>query len=265
MADEGREAHRHFILEGFTETELYRSRGGGGEGRQVPPRARTEHAAVLREQLGEVRAAADSAAYDAEDLGEGLGIQVEFESFPDIEFAFESLSRENRGIELRNVRHRSGTTFATVFVPQGRLDHFENLIKDYLSYKQNRLGHALDHRKLLDAIQAIRAASVRALWTDDEDEIPRDDTEPFWCEIWLPLGRDRDTTIASFRERAQSLGMELAPGELRFPERTVLVARTTLSTIQRSVATLNSIAELRRAKETADFSIPSTSPNRVSG
>ena len=33
----------------------------------------------------------------------------------------------------------------------------------------------------------------------------------------------------------------------------MFVARTTLATIQRSVATLNSIAELRRAKETADF------------
>ena len=253
MADEGRETHRHFILEGFTETETYRSRGGGGGGRQAPPRDRPTHAAALRGQLNEVRVAAERTTGDPDDPDDGLGIQVEFQSFPDIELAFESLSRENRGIELWNVRHRSGTTYATVFVPTGRLDHFEKLIEDYLSYKQDSLERPRDNRKLLDAIQAIRAASIRALWTDDDDAFPGDETEPFWCEIWLPRGRDRTATIASFRERAQNLGMQVAPGELRFPERTVLVARTALATIQRSVATLNSIAELRRAKETADF------------
>ena len=47
--------------------------------------------------------------------------------------------------------------------------------------------------------------------------------------------------------------METAPGELIFPERTVLLVRTSAEQMQRSILTLNSIAELRRAKETADF------------
>lgn len=106
---------------------------------------------------------------------------------------------------------------------------------------------------MLDAIKAIRAASVRALWTDDDEAFPEDDTEPFACEVWLPVGRDREAAIGTFRERAASLGMQVSPGELRFPERSILVARTSLAAIQQSIATLNSIAELRRAKETADF------------
>lgn len=36
---------------------------------------------------------------------EGFGLQIEFESFPDVELAFESLAREQYGIELRNVRN----------------------------------------------------------------------------------------------------------------------------------------------------------------
>ncbi len=45
----------------------------------------------------------------------------------------------------------------------------------------------------------------------------------------------------------------MAPGELEFPERTVLLVYTSAGQMKRSMTTLNSIAELRRAKETAEF------------
>ena len=54
------------------------------------------------------------------------------------------------------------------------------------------------------------------------------------------------------RERAEAQGIEVARGELIFPERTVLLARASLEQMQRSMVTLNSIAELRRGKELAD-------------
>ena len=47
--------------------------------------------------------------------------------------------------------------------------------------------------------------------------------------------------------------MDVAPGELIFPERTVLMAPASVEEVQRSMVTLNSIAELRRPKETAEF------------
>ena len=68
-------------------------------------------------------------------MEDGLGLRLEFESFPEVEMAFESLARERSGIELLNVRHEEIRTFATVFVPDGKLDHFEGLIRDYLEEK----------------------------------------------------------------------------------------------------------------------------------
>ena len=247
------EPRRHFILEGSADTETYRAIGGGGSKRTVPARNREEHAAALRAQLDEIRTATQDAVSDSEEPEDGLGIQVEFQSFPDIELAFESLERENQGIELRNVRQRGDITFATVYVPTGKLEHFETLIRDYLDRREDCSGRPRDNRRLLDAIKAIRAASIRALWTDDADALPESDTKTFACEVWIPVGRDRDAAIDAFRQRATSLGMQVSPGELRFPERSALVARTSLATIQQSIATLNSIAELRRAKETANF------------
>ena len=186
-------------------------------------------------------------------MEDGLGLQVEFESFPDIELAFESLAREHWGIELLNVRHEKSSTFAAVFVPDGKLDHFERLIRDYLAEKRDKAGNRRDNQRLIDAIREIRAASLRALWTDSPGLFPTAADGAVWWEIWLPVRRDRQATLAAFRERAQAQGMEVAEGVLIFPERTVLMARASVGQMQRSMITLNSIAELRCPKETADF------------
>ncbi len=74
-----------------------------------------------------------------------------------------------------------------------------------------------------------------------------------WWEVWLPVRKDRHATTAAFRERAVLQGMRLAKGEVRFPERTVLLTRASVEQMRESMVTLNSIAELRRPKETAEF------------
>ena len=263
MANGGGETHRHFILEGVTRTERYRSHGRGSS-HPVFPQDRPEHATRLRAGLSDVHAAAERLALEAGEPVEGLGIQVEFEGFPKLELAFEKLPREAQGIELRSVRVRGDITFANVFVPTGKLDHFERLIQDYLGYKRNKNGHPIDNQKLLDTIRAIRAASVQALWTDDGEELPEDE-EPFWCEVWLAHSpnEDRDAAVGIFRERAQTVGMEVVAGEVRFPERTVFVARTSLAMIRQSLLLLNSIAEIRGVRETAEFFDTLTLPEQA--
>ena len=256
MANENDGRNRHFILEGVTETEAYRYAGdGGGDRPNIPARDRSSHAAALRGQLDALREIADATGDAQREAGmeEGLGLQVEFESFPELELAFESLARENQGIELLNVRHEEGITRATVLVPDGKLDHFEKRIVAYLERRTDKLGRARDHRRLLDAIQQIRAASLGALWTDDDEAFPTNEAEPVWWEVWLPVRRNRQATTDAFRERAGLQGMHLAKGELRFPERTVLLARASVEQLRTSMVTLNNIAELRRPKETAEF------------
>ena len=186
-------------------------------------------------------------------MEDGLGLQVEFESFPDIELAFESLARDHWGIELLNVRHGDNRTYATVFVPDGKLDHFERLIHNYLAETRDRVGRLRDNQRLIDAIREIRAASLRALWTDSADVFPTPEDGAVWWEVWLPVRRDKRATVAAFRDRAEAQDMEVARGELIFPERTVLMVRASVEQMQRSMVTLNSIAELRCPKETADF------------
>ena len=254
MAKQDDQRKRHFILEGTAETERFRSPQQRGGNTSIPDRNRGQHGDALMRQLEVLRPQLVNAreAQEAAGLEEGFGLRVEFESFPDIELAFESLARERSGIELLNVRHDEQRTLATVFVPDGKLETFENLIHAYLDEsKDTKSGPK--NRKLLNAISDIRAATLNALWTDDPAVLPATDEENLWWEVWLPVRRDQAATTGRFKQLAEGLGFQLAPGELQFPERTVLLAFGSAAQMKQSVLTLNSIAELRRAKETAEF------------
>jgi hypothetical protein len=254
MAEPDDQRKRHFILSGTAQTERFRSPQQGGGGSTVPDRNRNQHGGALLRQIDALRPQVMAAreVQEAAGLEEGFGLQVEFESFPEIELAFESLARERSGIELLNVRQEGERTLATVFVPDGKLGHFENLIRDYLDEgKDSKSGPK--NRNLINAISEIRAATLSALWTDDPAVLPASDEEMFWWEVWLPLRGDREATTGRFKQLAEGLGFRVASGEVQFPERTVLLAYGSTGQMKRSILTLNSISELRRAKETAEF------------
>lgn len=242
------ERHRHLVLQGFTSTEAYR-RGGGGTRQPIPEQHRVSHAASLRSQLEEVRSVAEQLGEEIE----GLGLNVEFESFPDVELAFESLARERVGIELLNVRHDGTRTYATIFVPDGKLPLFERLIVAYLERKRDSRNRPRDNQRLLDAIHRIRVASIQALWTDPPTDFPTSEAEPFWWEVWLRVQPDAVAGTTTFKEHALAQDLQFAPGEMKFPERAVLLLKGSVAQMQASVVVLNSIAELRRAKVLAGF------------
>jgi Subtilase family len=255
MPDVDESKRRHFILDGATKTERFVRPNQKIEKRPVLELDRQRQGNALLGQIEALKPDFEAARRAQEEAGlaSGFGLQMEFESFPDIDLAFERLARERAGIELLNVRHDSKHTYATVFVPDGRLAHFEKLIQDYMEERRDKRGHARDNKGLINTIHQIRAASLRALWTDDPRAFPTSDEEAFWWEIWLPTRGDRIATNTTFRELAEAQGLQVAPGELEFPERTVLLLYASSAELKHSMLTLNSIAELRRGKETAEF------------
>lgn len=244
----------HFIFQNSAQAESFTSPPTVGGGNQIPDRDRNTHGGALLSKIQQLIPVLVEAAAQQRQAGfdDGIGLQIEFESFPNVELAFESLARERSGIELRNVRQDGNKTFATVFVPDGKLDFFERLVTAYLNEeKDKKSGPA--HSKLLNAISEIRTATLQALWTDSPDSMPTADDEHLWWEVWLPARGDRQRVVNHFKEIATGLNFRVALGELYFPERTVLLVYGSVDQMKRSVMTLNTIAELRRAKETAEF------------
>lgn len=253
MADQNGQQKPHFILDHLATSTPFRTRSGGGGGKAIPERDRQTHGNALLRQIQALGPQFEQAHAEQEQAGleGGFSLRVEFESFPDIELAFESLARERAGIELLNVHHEDNRTLATM-VPEGKLETFEKLIAAYLDESKDG-KHGPKNHKLLNAIAGIRAATLQSLWTDDPAEFPVSDEEVLWWEVWLPVLGDRAATTARFRQLAEGLGLRLAEGELQFPERTVLLVRGSAGAMKRSMMALNSIAELRRGKETAEF------------
>ncbi|SHI25208.1 S8 family peptidase [Pollutimonas bauzanensis] len=258
MPDQPHDKRPHLILHNTAKPLAFTAHTpNGGAEKIVPDLPRQQHGKSLQNQLNALKpaAAAAAAAQQRQGLESGLGLQIQFVSQPDVELAFESLANRTKRIELLSVRKEGGDTFANVFVPDGQLAHFEKYVVEYLEEKKNKNGAAIDHRPLLNTIASIRAAELRALWTDDPDLLPEDPTTPFWWEVWLPvrgLGQ-RESVVADFKKVAELAGCVVNFAQANFPERTVLLMYGSEQQFSRSVMTLNCVAELRRAKDTAEF------------
>jgi Subtilase family len=254
MAAQPSDKRRHFVL---TNTSQAKSFTAYGSGRSTPPPelSRAQHGAALRSQLLALRPVAEAAAtrQAGQGLESGLGLQIHFVSQPGIELAFESLANDNKGIELLSVRKDGDSTFANVFVPDGKLDHFEKYVAEYLAEKKNRKGDAIDHKALINTIASVRAAELRELWTDDPVLFPETIDEQFWWEVWLSVRGQRDAVVADFRKLAALANCTVSEHQVNFPERTVVLMYGSRQQLSTSVMTLNCVAELRRAKDTAEF------------
>lgn len=255
MTDQRRANLPHLFPKNTSSTDPFTSHRVPVRQAPLPDRDRAQHGNALQGQIQQLRPIAEQAKEAQQALGiqDGIGLRIQFESFNDVKLAFESLANKPKGIELLNYKEEGGQGFATVFVPDGKLDYFEKVIVEYLNDRKGAQGQSLDHKALINTIQSIHVAQLEALWTDDPELLPIDDDELIWWEAWLPVRENREATVATFTMVAEMLSIRVLDGALRFPERTILLIQSSKAQLQSSVLALNCIAELRRAKETADF------------
>jgi len=148
MATAEQQHRPHLFPQDTRSVEGYTAKsGGGGDKMAVQPKDRQQHAGALRAQLAQVGVAQQQRVAEQMEAGvqSAIGIQVEFESEQGVAMAAASLARDHRGIELMNVRQQGTQILATVFVPQGKLEHFEKLITEYVDHKADKNGNPLDH------------------------------------------------------------------------------------------------------------------------
>ncbi|WP_412179493.1 S8 family peptidase [Variovorax paradoxus] len=214
-----------------------------------------EHAQGLRAQLAHVADAQVQlvAQQQAAAVQLAVGVQIEFESQAGVELAAESLARDQQGIELMNVRAYDDRVMATVFVPPGKLEHFEKLLTAYEEQRTDSAGRPRDNRSLIDAIHAVRVATFESLWTDTAEALPAAVQDVIWWEAWLPAGEHRLQVVDDFRAVCEMAGLMVSEQILHFPERSVVQIQASREQLLHSPLVLNMLAELRRAKTTAEF------------
>jgi len=208
----------------------------------VPQRDRKAHADHLLKQLEtiEQQTATDEATN---------GIYLTFEVVPSSEFHFQSLEYQKNGIELCAVNDKNGKTFATVFVPDGKLPHFFSKITQYQNEDSPSGKHPKNHI-LVASISEIKLAALEALWTDT---LAFPETEQaIWWEVWLRRSAKADYLML-LRYHAKNLEMRVSEESIDFLDRTVVLVYATKQQLTQSIYVLGVIAELRAAKDKADF------------
>lgn len=215
---------------------------------------------MLMGHLQQIRAIAAQAKSMQNDFGirSGVGIQVEFVGQPDVALAFESLNSERgrepaKHIELLSLHVEENITSANVFIPDGKIVHFENYLNDYLTDRRRADNVSLDRRALINTLSAIRLSTIHSLWTDAPDLLPDDLEEEFWWEVWLPVRGNRAAVLSDFHNVISACQCHISEHVVEFPERSVTWMFGSQHAFSQSALLLNCVAELRRAKDTAEF------------
>lgn len=228
MPDKRNAKREHLILPKNSKPRDFTAHASkGGVKPQIPDLPRQQHGASLQHQLHALKPMAEAAKNFQQgiDVESGLGLQIQFVGQPDVEMAFQSLGDERKKIELLSVRQEGDQTIANVFVPDGKLDHFERIVTEYLQEKKDKNGNPRDHRNLVNTIESIRNAELEALWTDDPDLLPDDKSKEFWWEVWLPVRGARQAVINDFTKIVEGSGCVVSEARADFPERTVVLMK----------------------------------------
>ncbi|MFK5986778.1 MAG: S8 family peptidase [Pseudomonadota bacterium] len=259
MADERNKYLPHILLRDTVTSDNYTrpNTGGGGSGIITPARNRTAHANFLISQIEQVQEQESDIINEQKAFGldVGNGIYLSFESEENFELKFESLEYRRSGIELCSVKKVNEQFLATVFIPEGKLSYF--LKKITLYRDENTVPSSPDkpskpkNKELIDSISAIKLAALKELWTDDLELFPEHNNS-IWWEVWLRHS-DEINYEDFLREHSQQLGMRVSDESIHFLDRTIVLVYGNKEEITRSIKLLGSIAEVRRAKETAEF------------
>lgn len=246
--------YRHILLPNTATVERYISPKSGQRGPfKTPPRDRFRHSEHLLSQLEETRQEALQLSQERTAVGVKAeeGIYLSFKSEPGFDLRLDSLESTRPGIELLTVRKIDAREWATVFVPEGKLTYFIKKVEDYRDKLTGKIKNPLN-QPLVDSISDIRKATLEGLWTDERQLFPALE-ENIWWEVWLRTGADEKITVDNFKKFAPRIGLRIGEGEISFPERSILLVFGNVAQMTRSLDLLNSIAEVRRAKDNPEI------------
>jgi hypothetical protein len=236
----------HFYLQNVGQPEQYTTRQ---RPRTPPPpvRERETHARALEAALNRAieGARARAEVRPPQEVASG-GFYLQFQLPPGNTEFVQNIENRSKGIELVSVRQSddNAPAFATVFIPFRSANYFQRILDEYRTQVTAKAQRPR-HEALVNRIDSIALAAIRALFTDDENLLPAQDAQTWW-EIWI-----RGGLVEQFQAVARTLGVNVAEDQIiDFPEREVFLAQSDFETLGRLMARTDAMAEIRLARDT---------------
>jgi hypothetical protein len=237
----------HFLLKDNGTVEPYRRPNRKIDPPALPLRNRQAHAQALAQAVGTAVAAAEhQLAAPGVTAFETRGFYLEFDLPASERAGIDQLANRQQKMEVVAVREADGDgggLKAAVFVPERAKNYFLNKIEQYRTTDTDK-GRPRNE-PLISRIDTAQLASARSLFTDEDELFPQHADVAVWWEVWLREGRRE-----RFEAMAAALEIQMRQHAIRFPEREVVLALASTVTMDRVVARSDTIAELRRAKDT---------------
>ena len=240
----------HIFVSGTEHTYPYTSPSSGRGTERRPARNRDAHGRLLTMRLTDAIDQARAARQGAPDLGIPKNrITLLFRSEPGFELQLKSLESKS-GIELLAVREVDRVFEAAVSIPDGQVGYFLRKIEAYLDPSRDSDRGKPKNQRLVESISDVRRATLRQFWTEEDEPFPEPDQVIRW-EVWLRGGQEGEDHFRSF---ARQRRIPVSTATLALLDRRVLLAAASPAQLAESIDVLDSLAELRRAHETAsDF------------
>ncbi len=243
---------RHVVVDSEITVQSYVVHPQNRGARRPRVADRSSHGNRVIGQFNEAaRLSANSMNRDEIDaVGSTLGILIEIQSPPGFLLQLDGIDAARSGIEVRNVRttgtedvDESGNVaeIATVFIPERSIGTFLAKLRAYV--EEDTAKGFPRYRDLVEKIDAIRAATVRALWTDPEAEFPSED-EINWWEIWL---RHTDgAELRSLQTYCERHNLSVGGQKLVFDDRALALVQGTAGQMADLVEAVREVSEFRR-------------------
>ncbi len=252
---------RHIIIPSPAHTD-YKAygEGGGGDKPSFVPASRPQHGASLKASFAQaIRAATRRRTQAGPHIhGEKPGTYLQFKSQPGETLNLNSLEDSGKGIELVAVtQHETkdddpkSIQVATVFVPPEKEEKLSGRLDRYSNSAPKQKGERR-YESQFDPVATLGSATLESLWTDLPEAWPGEE-EVIWWEVWLR--RHDGDELQRFMEYADQQNIKLNDRRLQFSRRIVVLAKASRKQLAAVLDVLGDVAEVQRAKETAQFFI----------
>ncbi len=249
----------HLFAVGFTESQNFRSPHSPRRPKVIP-KDRQGHGQFLLQRLERLSNQVQQIDRDRIRLGVpmGVGVNIALEIDQPEVLDLGTLEWKREGIEVLSVSNLGGRSIVALHVPDGKLVAFERRVQEYLN--RNSASGKPKNATLVNSIADIKKAAFNEFWTDGSafELEPKKQT---WFQVWLrTIGRNSYSTYAKFVELAQLLNIEVEPGYVTFPGRTVVAASATKEALEQAIDLLDMVAEIRVAPAPAQFFLSNLKP-----
>ena len=247
----GGKRNRHILLQFEGQPQSYTSPRKVIKSHKVPFRERRRHAEKLLSDLDQaVQARGRSWTIAVPGVSGPDGITLGVRGPLRLALKADSLEMRASGIKLLNVKKTSeGTDSAAVYVPLGKVDLFIKKLKAYRDEETPKKGLP-KNKELVESISAIEYKVLETLWTDEKPFPDKRSEHRF--ELWLWREANGDDIWEAFRAIAGGLGIAHSK-RISFPERDVVEAIGSLSSLAADSRLLNCLAEIKFASEAESF------------